>query len=305
MTFSEVLNDYMARLSLRGAALAKAAGLSASAVSRYRSGVRAPEPGSAQMEKLIRGLSAAAAEKGVPLAEAEIRAALNGTVGDSLSVEYEVYLSNLNALLKALDVRSVQLARALSFDPSYISQVLSGRRRPGNVAGFTQAAADYVAHCCAGSESRAALAALLQTDASALPDVSAAREAIVLWLGTNRTRAEDPINRFLQNVDAFDLNSFIRSIRFDEIRLPTLPFQLPTAKMYTGTAQMMESELDFIKATVLSRSMEDCILYSDMPLEEMAGDPEFPKKWMMGMAMLLKKGLHLHIIHDVHRPSPK
>ena len=26
------------------------------------------------------------------------------------------------------------------------------------------------------------------------------------------------------------------------------------------------------------------------------------KKWMFGMAMLLKKGLHLHMIHNVHRP---
>ena len=39
-----------------------------------------------------------------------------------------------------------------------------------------------------------------------------------------------------------------------------------------------------------------------MPIEEMAKDSDFPKKWMFGMACMLKKGLHLHQIHQIDRP---
>lgn len=67
----------------------------------------------------------------------------------------------------------------------------------------------------------------------------------------------------------------------------------------------MASELDFLKATVLSKSQASVIMYSDMPMEEMAKDPDFPKRWMYGMAMLLKKGLHLHVIHNIDRPLPE
>mgnify|MGYP006938598022 FL=1 len=42
-------------------------------------------------------------------------------------------------------------------------------------------------------------------------------------------------------------------------------------------------------------------MYSDMPMTEMAKDPDFPKKWMFGMALLLKKGLHLDQIHHLDR----
>ena len=42
-------------------------------------------------------------------------------------------------------------------------------------------------------------------------------------------------------------------------------------------------------------------MYSDMPMKEMAKDQEFPKKWMFGMAMMLKKGLHLDQIHNLDR----
>lgn len=47
--------------------------------------------------------------------------------------------------------------------------------------------------------------------------------------------------------------------------------------------------------------MEPVTMYSDMPMTEMAKDKEFPKKWMFGMAMMLKKGLQLNQIHNLDR----
>ena len=37
------------------------------------------------------------------------------------------------------------------------------------------------------------------------------------------------MSSFLTKLDEFDLNEYIRSIRFDELKIPTLPFQLPPA----------------------------------------------------------------------------
>ena len=107
--------------------------------------------------------------------------------------------------------------------------------------------------------------------------------------------------RFLEKLDDFDLDEYIRVIHFDTLKVPSVPFQLPTSKTYRGLEEMMASELDFLKATVLSKSQASVIMYSDMPMEEMAKDPDFPKRWMYGMAMLLKKGLHLHVIQNMYR----
>ena len=65
---------------------------------------------------------------------------------------------------------------------------------------------------------------------------------------------------------------------------------------------MKRGELDFFKATVLSKDTEDIFMCSDMPMEDMAEDISFGKKWMFGIAMCLKKGLHLNIIHNLDRP---
>ena len=97
------------------------------------------------------------------------------------------------------------------------------------------------------------------------------------------------------------MNEYIKAIHFDELKVPSVPFNLPSSKSYFGLKDMMTSELDFLKATVLSKSMEPVIMYSVMPMDEMSKDPEFPKKWMFGMAMMLKKGLHLNQIHNLDR----
>ena len=43
-------------------------------------------------------------------------------------------------------------------------------------------------------------------------------------------------------------------------------------------------------------------MYNDMPMEDMSKDLDFGKKWMFAIAMSLKKGLHLNIIHNLNRP---
>lgn len=45
-----------------------------------------------------------------------------------------------------------------------------------------------------------------------------------------------------------DLNEYIRVIKFDELKVPSVPFQIPSSKTYFGIKEMMESELDFLKS---------------------------------------------------------
>ena len=113
--------------------------------------------------------------------------------------------------------------------------------------------------------------------------------------------AADPVHSFLVHLNDFDLEEFMRQIHFQDLKVPTLPFQLPGSRDYYGIEEMKQAELDFLKTTVTARSLEDVYFYSDMPMMEMAADEAFKKKWMYGMAMMLRKGLHLHIVHDVHR----
>ena len=110
------------------------------------------------------------------------------------------------------------------------------------------------------------------------------------------------MSAFLRQLDEFDLNEYIRAIRFDQLKVPTAPFQLPVSKTYYGLKEMRAGELDFLKATVLGRSDRPVFMCSDMQMDDMARDEDFKKKYMLGLAMMLKKGLHLNVVHNLDRP---
>ena len=306
MTFDEMINAYLEQTGASQSDLAETSGFSAATISRYLAGERTPDYDSPVIARLAAGICRLGEKKGVRLNEADLDQALRQTLPDGLKVEYPVFLSNLRQVLNALDIRGSELARALNYDASHISKILSGQRRPGNLHLFVNKTSAYIAGRVYSHPEEEIIARLLGETENHFSNAAEARDRLALWLGSNASPPrEEPVSRFLGQLENFDLNEYMLRIRFDELKVPPALPHLPVRTNYYGLKRMMDSELDFIKATVLSRSQEDCILYSDMPLTDMAADPDFPKKWMFGMAMMVKKGLHLHIIHDVNRPFPE
>lgn len=73
------------------------------------------------------------------------------------------------------------------------------------------------------------------------------------------------------------------------MKVPAIPFYKAISKTYYGIEEMKTGSL-FFKATVLSKNNEPVFMCSDMPMEDMAQDIEFGKKWMYAIAIMLKKG---------------
>ena len=88
-------------------------------------------------------------------------------------------------------------------------------------------------------------------DEKELSEQSARFSRIQNRLLTGKGEKTDSILEFLEKLNSFDLNEYIKAIHFDEMKVPSLSFILPTSKKYRGLKEMMESELDFLKATVL------------------------------------------------------
>ena len=293
MTFAEHLSDYMRRSSLSATALARRAGVAPSTVTRCLHS--AQTPGDAVLRKLSGALAESVGEEADEI-YAVLRESSSGAHGD-----YDVCVSKLKQLLSELEVTNNELARKLNYDPSYISRILGGDRRPADPDAFFEKCAGFLARRFYGTSFQSAVTDLAE-DGRAVTDAKDLASVIMNWLGQPEKQEPPRIAHFLSALDAFDLNDFFQSTHFEEIKVPTAPFQIPTTKSYFGIREMMQAELDFMKSAALSRSAEDVILYSDMPMEEMSKDPEFPKKWMIGLAVLLRKGLRLQNIHDVNRP---
>ncbi|MEE3475409.1 MAG: hypothetical protein VZQ79_08705, partial [Ruminococcus sp.] len=227
MSFCSHFNEYLSLLEITYPQFARYSGLSVSAVRRYKNGESEPAPDSEQFNKLTNAFFRLAREKGFELSEEEIREKLQGSLKNSLNISYETYVTNLNTLINALDIRVSVLAKALSFDSSYISKILAGQRKPRRVSDFTQSIGSYISRVCIDEQQLTALSQLLNCDAEQLDSPRAISGAVTNWLGNNTVVAEkDPIENFLDKLEDFNLDEYINVIHFNDIKLPTAPFRL-------------------------------------------------------------------------------
>lgn len=302
MNFSDKLNEYLRLLNCTARELSDSCRLSSAVISRYRNGERIPAPDSEQLDRLIRGICTLAEKKGIPaLTENEVRTSLEAPLLAE-NTACENLSGNFDLLISTLGINLSELARAMNYDASYLSRIRSGNRRPADPGEFSEKVCRFVVRHYQTAEQRSALAYLTGQENLDFSDPNVCLEALSTWLFTGKSPYRNPVDTFLHKLDSFDLNDYIRSIHFDTLKVPSAPFLLPTSKSYIGLEEMKNGELDFFKATVLSRSNHPVFMCSDMQMDDMAKDLDFGKKWMFGLAMILKKGLHLNMIHNVERP---
>lgn len=302
MNFQECLNNYIIQIRCNGKELARNSEISETVISRYRKGERTPYADSEYLKKLSDGIIKTAVEKGIRDFQWD---KVFQTLRESLEDDRDEPVFNsqkLDILLRELDINISRIAAFLHYDPSYLSKIRTGRRNPAHQQQFVEKVCEYVIANYKDEQDRKKVVYLIQCNEDKLADSSSYRRKLREWFNSSMPDEVDYVSAFLRKVDSFNLDDYIRAIHFDSFKVPKVPFQLPVSRHYYGLKEMREGELDFLKHTVLSKSMKPLYICSDMPVEDMAADEDFAKKYMFGLAMVLKKGLHIHIIHDVERP---
>ena len=289
MKFNELLNKYMELINCNSKTLAKESSLSETAISRYKKGLRTPNEES--IKKIAKALEKLSSQKYKEKSlEKEFKNALNTT-----EIDFEVVRNNLNEIINALNINVGELAKYLNFDASYLSRIRKGERIPSNKEDFINSTATFILKKYNNDEYQSSLTLLFEKEQINIEDIKN-------WIYSSKQKPKTEIAEFLKKMDSFNLNDYIKAIKFDELKVPNIPFYKEKTRSYYGLEEMKNGELNFFKSTVLSKSKEDIFMCSDMPMEDMAKDIDFGKKWMFAIAMSLKKGLHLNIIHNLDRP---
>ena len=301
MTFSEQLNKYIKQIECSSKDLVIFSGLTSSVISRYRRGERTPSLKSKQLEQLTDGLYKLSVTKEMNITKEEIYTALSDTLND-ISIDFEQLSKNFNNLVTTLNINVAELSRLSSYDASFLSRIRTGNGNPSHPKDFATTVCNFIMKKYTSDDDKKAVALLINSSLEELENDLNYFNKLFNWFTTNSTPSHNYIDDFLTNLDKFDLNEYIKAIHFDEMKVPFVPFYKTISKTYYGIEEMKKGELDFFKATVLSKNSEPIFMCSDMPMEDMAQDVEFGKKWMFAIAMTLKKGFHLNIIHNLDRP---
>lgn len=301
MNFCEQLNKYIEQLECSSKELVIASGLSSTVISRYRNGERTPNIRSKQLEQLADGLYKISQNKNINLTRNEIYNVLSSTLKD-IAIDFEQLSKNFSAILLNLNISIADLSRAIGYDASLLSKIRSGNKNPSRPQEFVESVCNFIVTKYSSENDKKSISLLIGCSLKDLNNISNYFNELSNWLSSNSVPSNNKIDTFLNNLDNFDLDKYIKSIHFDEMKVPFVPFYKFGSKTYYGIEEMKQGELEFFKATVLSKSNEPIFMCSDMPMNDMAEDVDFGKKWMFAIAMTLKKGLHLNIIHNLNRP---
>lgn len=301
MNFKEVLNEYLKELNCSSKKLSNESGLSESVISRYRSGERTPLKNSEQLNKLTKALFNIAKDSGKnKYTFDKIVSDFNITLASD-NFDYTTFSNNLNTLITSLNINTHEMSKYIVFDASHISRIRYGKAKPSNPVEFSNKICSYILNRYKNPDDINNLMMIIGCKKSDLSNEKI-YSTLFNWLTSEIVPVKNQISDFLHHLDSFNLDDYIKVIKFDELKVPSIPFYKTKTKHYYGIEEMKQGELNFFKGTVLSKSKEDIFMCSDMPMEDMAKDIDFGKKWMFAIAMCLKKGHHLNIIHNLDRP---
>ena len=299
MSFSNELNNYMDLLNCSAKELCKESGLSPTLISRYLNNKRTPKPNSEYLEKIVDALYQISINKNINLSKDSINQSLTNTLILN-AIDYNTFVSNFNSLQDELKISNIEMAKALGYDASFLSRIKSKERRPADLSDFINKLTNYIVSSHSNGK-KEILASLLNCSIDDLNNTDDYKYRFSKWITSTHTDNNQNVFTFLSKLDSFNLNDYIGT-DFNKVKVPTSPVIFKSSKTFFGIDGRKQAEGEFLKTTLLSKSKEPIFFYSNLPMTEAAEDEEFKKKWILAITMVLKKGLHLNMIHNIDRP---
>ena len=215
MRFYELLNEYIDLLGCMAKDICEMSGISAATLSRYRSGDRLPVLNSDAFDKLCLAVADIAAEKGMgEITENSVRERFL-SAQDYESGDPKQLMQNFDTLVSMLDINITRLSRYINYDVSTIFRFRNGTRKPSEPQKFAAAVAGYVTKELDSAKNIAVLSELLACGEEEIADNSIRYERLMNWLLSQKVENKSSVSDFLNKLNEFDLNEFIKSIHFD------------------------------------------------------------------------------------------
>lgn len=313
MSFATTLDAFCNQVEFTNRDIAAACGLSASALSRYRNGNRVPEPASGAVDNLAAGLAELSrishATGADALQEDDVKAALRASITEKRLVGMDFNM-RFDMVMHLLGIRNARMAEAAGVDPSYISRIRKGERKPAHMEPFLEPCARLIANVCLEEDKLEELEDLIGPtgireggDPNDADAPSTLAETVAVWLIGDHIFEADigRMERFFAWLDTTDFAEWLAfpAQSANELQPPELPESV--ARFYYGTDGMRNAEIDFLNAAADTHARH-MVFSTDMPLLEMQLDRQFLSRYRRGIVRLLEAGCHVNIIHNVERP---
>ena len=303
MNFSDKLNEYIDLIGCTNKQLSDITGIAPPVISGYRKGNRIPKYDSDQFKKLVSGIVTLSKEKKI---DTITKDNVKNDLGNFLkkeNINFDLFNTNFNILIETFKINLSDLAKYLGFDSSYVSKIKNGIRKPLIISDFANGVCKFIINNYLDTNNEL-IKDLIKCDDKDFKDSDIITDKLYYWFthNVNKNNNDYNVDNFIKKLDNFDLNDYIKSIKFDKLFTPTFPRLKTKSQIYYGLDGYKDAQLEVLKQSAFFKSKDDIFWYSNMPMIEASKDLKFTKKYMLYLAFILKKGIRLNIIHDLDRP---
>ena len=287
-----------------------------STISRLRTGSRVPNSHSSSINKLIDGMVQYATENDklqflmheVNIHNEElIRTAIKGylfSTNDYQNQKHLPFHEKLNKVMTICEISNAKLSRLVNVDSSYISRFRKGLRSP-------KSNQDLFNRICTALFDQAELTgcflelinlinSTLNMHLDATKQIQ--REELYInfhaWMNDFDKADHAVIDHLFGTIDTF---SFNYNIAIPPIEmLVSEDIENEDCSFYQGIEGLQRAVLRFLSCAIKEHA-EELMLYSDQSMEWMTTDTVFRSKWAALIALCVKNGTRIKIIHNIDR----
>ena len=212
------------------------------------------------------------------------------------------FADKLDRIMAATRTSNTALARAVSFDASYICRIRNGKRGLPIKQPFIKPAAAYLAGRVCDDRTRRAVSAEI---GSPWPeDASAAEMLLESWLADAGTNADNAVVQ--QFFDALETPISRSQQKAQLTTNPTRPSEHDFATksvFFYGNEGKRAAVLEFLSQLIATNEQHTLLLHSDEDMTWLYEDEDFARQWGALMATFAANGGRVRIIHSISRDA--
>lgn len=337
MEFKNKLEAIISTLDCSNVAIAKAASLDASLISRFRTGARVPSVGSDQLWKLSCGFVGIAKKQytlnellelcGVDDAEGEDEVKLvlkyledadsnlksrrkkrTDLGGNVLPYKRKAQLrgfgERLSVLMNAFEISNIRLARSIGVDASVISRLRTGVRTPSQNSRLITDISRFFSDRAIALNSVEQLCRLIgiSTESEQPGEAGKLREVLTSWLSERQSSGEEgALDDFLDKLD----KSRNVVVPPSDAEVNVTDGEQVEIESYTGANGARQSILKLLSAAAEKATPGVVYIYTEMDTSALTADDRFAEQFAALLVRVLNAKHRVVIVHYVEKELKK
>lgn len=210
-----------------------------------------------------------------------------------------VFHEKLSFIMNITNTTNSALAKSVCLDPSYISRLKNGKRKPSKNENYLKDMAYYLAkQCKTDSQKNTIYNVLGMTSSPYKYTLDNLSKNIYNWFLKDNSKHR-AVENFIADISKFKFKKTQDDLSIKDLSL--IDKNVKNGDVFYGIEGKRQGVIIFLNEILKEKENETLLLYSNEPIDWIIGDANFTRQWAALLSKVISKGNKIIIIHTINR----